>query len=121
VVSQDVTLAAAGFSDSIVRVHSLKDPLPNPKVSFETGSKKAENDDSDMPDKSVYTKKFIGHSGAVFGLSFSPDQRFLLSCSEDQTVRLWSMETMTNLVCYRGHSYPVWDVDFGPEGICIFL
>jgi hypothetical protein len=28
---------------------------------------------------------------------------------------------MTNLVCYRGHSYPVWDVDFGPEGICIFL
>ena len=23
---------------------------------------------------------------------------------------------MTNVVCYKGHNYPVWDVDFGPQG-----
>ena len=28
------------------------------------------------------------------------------------------MDTYSNLVCYRGHNYPVWDVDFGPEGSC---
>lgn len=31
-------------------------------------------------------------------------------------VRLWSMETKTNLVCYKGHNYPIWDVDFSPLG-----
>ena len=24
---------------------------------------------------------------------------------------------MTNLVCYKGHNYPVWDVEFSPFGI----
>mmetsp|Transcript_7808 Transcript_7808/g.11827 ORF Transcript_7808/g.11827 Transcript_7808/m.11827 type:complete len:624 (-) Transcript_7808:34-1905(-) len=61
----------------------------------------------------------IGHSGAVFGLSFSPDSRFLLSGSEDNTVRLWSLESNNNLVAYTSHNYPVWDVDFSPVG-CYF-
>ena len=26
------------------------------------------------------------------------------------------MKTKTNLVCYKGHNYPVWDVDFSPLG-----
>jgi transcription initiation factor TFIID subunit 5 len=68
--------------------------------------------------------------GPVYGLSFSPDSQFLLSCSQDSTVRLWSMATKTNLVCYKvffnlthviefnyqGHVGPVWDVAFGPLG-----
>ena len=28
------------------------------------------------------------------------------------TVRLWSLQTFTCLVCYKGHNYPVWDVEF---------
>ena len=28
-------------------------------------------------------------------------------------VRLWSTATWTNLVCYKGHNNPVWDVKFG--------
>lgn len=24
---------------------------------------------------------------------------------------------MSNIVCYKGHNYPIWDVDFGPEGL----
>ncbi|PVZ96959.1 hypothetical protein BB558_007107 [Smittium angustum] len=27
------------------------------------------------------------------------------------------MDTLSNLVCYRGHNYPVWDVSFGPIGV----
>ena len=29
------------------------------------------------------------------------------------TVKLWDLENFTNKVCYKGHSYPVWDVDIG--------
>lgn len=76
----------------------------------------------------------IGHAGPVYGVSFSHDNQYLISCSEDQTgiyallttnkttilihalVRLWSLDTFTNLVCYKSHNYPIWDVDFGPYG-----
>ena len=30
-------------------------------------------------------KRLIGHSGPVYGSSFSYDNRFLLSCSQDST------------------------------------
>ena len=33
------------------------------------------------------SKLLVGHAGAIFGLSFSPDQLLLLSCSEDRTSR----------------------------------
>ncbi len=33
------------------------------------------------------------------------------------TARLWSLDTMTNVVAYRGHSKPIWDVDWSPRGI----
>ncbi|CAM0879756.1 unnamed protein product [Alopecurus aequalis] len=31
-------------------------------------------------------------------------------------VRLWSTKLNANLVCYKGHNYPVWDVQFSPVG-----
>jgi transcription initiation factor TFIID subunit 5 len=30
-------------------------------------------------------------------------------------VRYWSLDTFTTLVAYKGHNFPVWDVDFSPE------
>ena len=69
------------------------------------------------------TRKLIGHSGPVYALAFDPvagpaaSPRHLLSASQDATVRLWSLETYTNLVVYRGHREPVWDVQWGPRGI----
>lgn len=32
-------------------------------------------------------------------------------------MRLWSLDTMTNIIAYRGHQNPVWDVQWGPMGI----
>ena len=26
------------------------------------------------------------------------------------------MQTRTNLVCYKGHNYPIWDIDYSPLG-----
>ena len=43
--------------------------------------------------------------------------KYLLSGSADGTARLWSLDTMTNVVAYRGHQNPIWDVDWSPMGI----
>lgn len=69
------------------------------------------------------TRKLVGHSGPVYSLSFDPlggsaaPPRYLLSSSADATARLWSLDTMTNVVAYRGHQQPVWDVQWSPMGI----
>lgn len=69
------------------------------------------------------SRKLVGHSGPVYALSFDPvpgpagPPRYLLSASQDGTVRLWSLQTWTCLVAYRGHREPVWDVEWGPRGI----
>lgn len=49
-------------------------------------------------------------------LVLSPFRNYLLSSSEDGTIRLWSLQTFTCLVGYKGHNYPVWDTQFSPHG-----
>lgn len=69
------------------------------------------------------TRKLVGHSGPVYSVAFDPiggsaaPPKYLLSCSADATTRLWSLDTMTNVVAYRGHQNPVWDVQWSPMGI----
>lgn len=43
-------------------------------------------------------------------------RNYLLSSSEDGTIRLWSLQTFTCLVGYKGHNFPVWDTQFSPFG-----
>lgn len=76
------------------------------------------------------SRRLIGHSAPIYGLSFSPSiggsehlesalstsPKLLLSCSSDKTIRLWSLETWSCLVVYKGHDGPVWDVRWGPFG-----
>ncbi len=45
--------------------------------------------------------RLLGHSGPVFKTSFSHDNQYLLSSSQDGTVRLWHVPTQTNLMVYR--------------------
>ncbi|VDO38200.1 unnamed protein product [Haemonchus placei] len=56
-----------------------------------------------------------GHSGAVYSVHFSPDNRLLVSSSLDCSIRLWSLETQKNVVVYR-LSRPVWQVQFSNRG-----
>ncbi|KAJ5077026.1 transcription initiation factor tfiid [Anaeramoeba ignava] len=42
--------------------------------------------------------------------------RLVVSCSQDGTARLWSLDTKSNLAIYKGHNYPIWDVQFSPLG-----
>lgn len=75
-------------------------------------------------DEGEAVRKLVGHTGPVYSLSFDPiygsaqPPASLLSSSQDGTVRLWSLDTYTNLVAYRGHGRdPVWDVEWGPLGV----
>jgi transcription initiation factor TFIID subunit 5 len=56
--------------------------------------------------KSESYEALYGHTGPVYGLSLSSDQKWLLSSSEDSTVRLWNLDTKSNIVVYKGHQYP---------------
>lgn len=94
--SADATMVAGGFHDSSVRLWNLS---------------------ADSKRQSPTTAAQLGgHSGPVYGLSFSADNKYLVTTSADRTARLWGLETGSNLATYKGHNYPAWDVDFGPEG-----
>ncbi|KAI8140498.1 WD40-repeat-containing domain protein [Fennellomyces sp. T-0311] len=117
-MTEDATLVAGGFSESFIKIWSLKgEKLRGLKSTVNPAHV---NDNADLNRQkerhgSEY-KRLIGHSGPVYGVSFSHDNKYLISCSEDKTARLWSTQTYSNLVCYKGHNYPIWDVDFGPYG-----
>lgn len=115
--SPDSSLIAAGSAESTIRLWSLKDEkLKAKQIDPATGQV--------VEDEGLAMRKLVGHSGPVYATSFDPisgsggPPRALLSASQDGTVRLWSMDTYSNLVVYRGHNRdPVWDVEWGPMGV----
>ncbi|KAL0951288.1 hypothetical protein HGRIS_007999 [Hohenbuehelia grisea] len=123
--SPDTSLFAAGFAESYIRLWSLKgDKLKGMRSDFQASAVKDVASLRKIREKKASTtRKLIGHSGPVYSVAFDPlsgsaaPPKYLLSCSADTTVRLWSMDTMTNVVAYRGHQNPVWDVKWNPTGI----
>ncbi|ESN98858.1 hypothetical protein HELRODRAFT_188931 [Helobdella robusta] len=134
-ISEDSSLISAGFADSTIRVWSVNsnNKLYSLKHPDELELLDKESDDimeRAMDEKSGKDCRLLcGHSGPVYSASFSPDRTQIISGSEDgsgvmiikilnldDSVRLWSMLTWSNLVCFRGHMYPVWDAKFSPLG-----
>jgi WD40 repeat protein len=58
---------------------------------------------------------FPGHEKFVYSATFSPDSRYLASCSGDQTVRLWQTDDGACRVL-RGHTDEVFAAAFRPDG-----
>jgi len=121
-LSDDSTWLVLGLADSTVRVCSLSENanLKTLKQLNDLEMLDKESDDvlNSMFDESsaVEHRTLIGHSGPVYAVSFSNDKNYLVSGSEDSTVRLWCLLTYSCLIAYKGHSGPVWDVKFGPYG-----
>eukprot|EP00731_Ephydatia_muelleri_P020077 Em0012g902a len=120
-IADNSALLAGSFSDSIVRIWTLTPkklcPLKQPnqlqQVTFAAEDVLERILDTSC---SMEIQQLVGHSGPVYSTSFNPDNTFLVSGSEDGTVRLWSLQTFTALVCFKGHNYPVWSVEFSPYG-----
>ncbi len=121
-ITDDSTWLALGLNDSTVRVCTLSEKnklkLLKPLQELEILDKESDDimnlifDETSNADH----RTLIGHSGPVYGVSFSPDKYYLLSGSEDGTIRLWCLFTYSCLVSYKGHNGPIWDVKFGPYG-----
>lgn len=120
-IAEDSSILAIGFADAIVKVWSL---MPQ-KLRAMKSAEQLQDIDTEADDvlarimddrNSEMLRTLLGHSGPVFRVTFSPDRTLLLSCSEDTTIRLWSLLTWSCLVCYKGHTLPVWDVRFSPHG-----
>ncbi|KAJ0393488.1 hypothetical protein P43SY_001249 [Pythium insidiosum] len=111
--SDDATMVGACCDDGAFRVwRNDEQPLGTARGSVYQGGDLPDEDDEDET-----TAVLRGHSSAVYGASFSPDNQFALTASGDSTVRLWSLAAKSNVVIYRSHEgFPVWDVRFGPHG-----
>lgn len=120
-ITENASMMAVGLTDSTIRVWALSPTnlkQIRPPHELEELDKEAEDISSRMLDdeKSFDKKTLCAHSGPVYGVSFSPCRLMLLSCSEDGTIRMWSLQTWTNVCVYKSHCYPVWDVKFCPHG-----
>ncbi|KAF5385484.1 hypothetical protein D9757_005345 [Collybiopsis confluens] len=123
--SQDTSLMAVGFSESYIKLWSLKgEKLRGMRSDFSATSIRDAASLRKIKDKKgSSSRKLIGHSGPVYSVDFDPvsgsaaPPKYLLSASADGTSRLWSMDTMTDLVAFRGHENPVWDVKWSPLGM----
>lgn len=110
--SGDQKLAAAGFSESYIRVWTMDGRALGPAVNGQQQN----------------SQRLIGHAGPVYSVAFAPssdkptpdsadtDTKWLLSCSADSTIRLWNLDVFSCVVVYKGHVGPVWSVSWGPFG-----
>jgi WD40 repeat protein len=57
------------------------------------------------------------HEGSIFGVRFSPDGRFLASCSDDRSIRLWDVNTGAQVAVGWGHVSRIWQLRFHGDKI----
>ena len=62
----------------------------------------------------------IGHSKRISLASFSPDNKLIVTVSDDKTARIWELPFGRILATLGGHNKPIYAVTFSPDGQSIF-
>lgn len=60
-----------------------------------------------------------GHDAAVWQLIFTPDGRHLISSADDNSIRVWDLETQTLRIRFDGHRNGVYALAFSPQNSII--
>ena len=57
-----------------------------------------------------------GHTSSVYSVAFSPDGQHIVSGSEDNLVKVWSVSGGKEVASLAGHASSVCSVAFSPDG-----
>ena len=138
-LSSDATMLVTGCEDSSLITWDLlprRDSNPDPptpqqqngpEVNFNYSNDPSairlgcdDNNSQDFNQQDLKTKSILrGHSGPIYDATFMPRSNYVLSVSEDTTMRLWDLKSGLNRAIYHGHSYPIWSVDSDRVGVNI--
>ncbi|HEY0753489.1 MAG TPA: NB-ARC domain-containing protein [Ktedonobacteraceae bacterium] len=88
--------------------NSLEQELPRPFITARYS----------LPDQSssALLRTLQGHTEVVNSCAISPDGRFIVSASHDNTLKLWDVETGAERLTLRGHTGSVNGCTVGPDG-----
>ncbi|CAF4615712.1 unnamed protein product, partial [Rotaria sp. Silwood2] len=127
-LSNDCRLLAIGFQTSEILICSLNptNKLYSMKPTKELRHLLVHSNKNNIQDNTLDTtsclnipneRLLIGHTASVFSLTFEPNkQLYLLSGSQDCTIRLWHLSTWSCLIVYKMHFQPILDVTFASTG-----
>src|SRR5437879_1534215 len=59
---------------------------------------------------------YRGHSSAVRSARWSPDGKYIVSASDDETVQVWNADDGRQILTYGGHSSLVYLAAWSPDG-----
>jgi len=68
------------------------------------------------PPGTALLRTLAGHSASVYDVAVTPDGRRAVSASTDKTLKVWDLESGTELLTLAGHLGPVTGVAVSPDG-----
>ncbi|MDL2320840.1 hypothetical protein LJC47_00625, partial [Desulfosarcina sp. OttesenSCG-928-B08] len=73
-----------------------------------------ETDQAQFPEPDVLTPQ-LGHTRDVASAVWSPDEKYVLTGSDDNTARIWKNETAQELCVLNGHTDYILSVAWSPD------
>jgi WD40 repeat protein len=67
-------------------------------------------------DEEFILEKIKDHDLAVLGVAFHPSGKYLATCSEDKTTKIWNLTDFSEVITLEGHFQEVNDVAFYSNG-----
>jgi WD40 repeat protein len=65
--------------------------------------------------KSELIRTFKGHENWVYDFKFSPNMKYLFSCSHDADIKIWDIETGELKYTFTGHFQPIISIAFSND------